>query len=218
MRARTITVASLTDAAVRDVVREWRDTLSEDERERARCYRRPEDGVRFTARRALLRVLAGEQLRCDPRSIVFRVEELGRPVIAFPESRLAFSVSQTVGLAMLALAWDCRIGIDAERVNETIDVHEIAREVFSDAELRSLKARPAAAFFPTWVRKEALLKALGTGLSGPTKEIATTEALDGWTLRDLAAPAAGVCAALAASIADVAIVERQWPSAGPDLR
>jgi 4'-phosphopantetheinyl transferase len=185
-------------------------TLSADERQRASAYRREQDRLRFIARRGTLRWLIGGYLDCAPDSLRFQTTRLGKPALLSPDAqslagRLAFSVSQTDGTALLAFAWDCRLGVDVERVVGGIDVTGVARQVFSPAESVALDAArrdPSAAFFSTWTRKEALLKALGTGLSGEPRSYSTHgdprcrathwaasqegSIMSGWTCRELA--------------------------------
>ncbi len=101
------------------------------------------------------------------------------------------------------------IGIDIERVDSKRNWQAIAERRFSLAERRSLRryrdddARRLA-FFRTWVRKEAFVKALGTGISTNFSrfDVATGavpslnglriegEERDRWTIRDLPIPKA----------------------------
>jgi 4'-phosphopantetheinyl transferase len=144
-------------------------TLSSDERQRARAYKRATDRDRFVARRCMLRRLIGGYLHCQPESLRFGVTEFGKPVLQWPHvARLAFNVSQTEGIALLAFASDCRIGVDVQRQINDIDLAHVGRTIFSSIEKRMIdEVRPDSVdtFFTLWTRKEALLKALGTGLS-----------------------------------------------------
>jgi 4'-phosphopantetheinyl transferase len=179
--------------------------LSPDERQRAAAYRQAPHRQRFIARRGMLRWLLGRYLGCEPASLVFGPGGFGKPVLHWPAApRLGFSVSQAEGMALLAFARDCSVGVDVEQVAGGIDIAGVAREVFSPAEMRLLDAAgpdAAAAFFSTWSRKEALLKAVGTGLAGQPCSYTTGEdglpgqgrwrawhngvALAGWTFLDL---------------------------------
>ena len=62
-----------------------------------------------------------------------------------------------------------RIGVDLEFAREGREFTEIADRFFSQAESAELRALPPearrAAFYRAWTRKEAYLKAWGTGLS-----------------------------------------------------
>jgi 4'-phosphopantetheinyl transferase len=79
-------------------------------------------------------------------------------------------VAHSAGLALVAVTTDCEVGIDLERLREVTYWEEIAHRYFHDAEVRAIHASPPAdrgpAFIRCWTAKEAVLKALGVGLSG----------------------------------------------------
>ena len=177
LQENTVHVWVLNDALIEPACAALAHTLSPDELQRARAYKREKDRVRFIARRSILRSLIGRYLNCRGESLRFRVAPFGKLALQqLDAARLAFNVSQTDGTALLAFAWDCHVGVDVERLIGGMDVTGIGREVFSSIEEAALDAaRPdsVAAFFSTWVRKESLLKALGTGLSGEPKSYTT---------------------------------------------
>lgn len=199
-------------------------TLSPDEQARASRYQRQPHRQRFVARRGMLRWLIARYLGCRPESLCFRLDEFGKPALQWPAaSALAFSVSQTEGLALLAFAWDCRLGVDVEQVMDGVDSAGVGQDIFSAIEQKTLEAaKPdsAAAFFSLWSRKEALLKAVGTGLSNQSGSYTTKDDLQrgenrwrvslngvpftGWTFLDLA-PSPQVRAALAVSRPDAQV-------------
>ncbi|MGO4152596.1 4'-phosphopantetheinyl transferase family protein [Cupriavidus sp. YAF13] len=179
--------------------------LSPDERQRARAYRHERNRNAFIARRSLLRWLIGGYLTCRPESLRFCATPFGKPVLQWPHAaKLAFSVSHTDGMTLLAFAWDCRVGVDVERWIDGLDIAGIGRGIFSPIEEEALEpARPdsAATVLSIWTRKEALLKALGMGLSGEPNAYTTEDdlqigegrwrashhgtAISGWTCLDL---------------------------------
>lgn len=181
-----------------------RTTLSDDELRRADRYRRAGDARWFVARRGLLRLLLGRLCGGDAAAVQFAASADGKPALLAPsDTGLGFGVAQTEGMSVLAIGRSVDIGIDVERRVDGPDLFGLAEEVFSAEEQRVLRdADPthrAAQFFATWARKEALLKALGVGLSGEPRRY-TTEAgaqapcwtarhddavLSGWTLLDL---------------------------------
>ncbi len=157
--------------------------LSSDEHERVRRYRRAEDGEWFARRRAALRMLIGRYVRQDPAALRFRYDSSGQLLLDSPEvTDLAFSVSQTKGLARIAFGWTCRIGVDVERVDDRVDIDGVAREVFSTAEREA--GLSLEGFYRTWTRKEALLKALGVGLAGQPRDLTTADAGEGSGARE----------------------------------
>lgn len=194
-------------------------TLSADERARAGRYRAEVHRQRFIARRGMLRWLSARYLGCSPHALRWEVEDGGKPLWRQPVApRLAFSLSQTESMALLAFAWDCRVGVDVQQELADVDFAGVGQAVFSAAEQAALAGAggdAGAEFFRLWSRKEALLKAVGTGLSEEARSYTTQQAEDqrgrgewrashrgvpiaGWTFLDLA-PGPGVKAALAVS-------------------
>lgn len=176
----TVHVWVLNDSDVGQASAAFARTLSADEQQRARACIRARDRDRVMARRGVLRRLLGHYLNSQPERLSFGVTRFGKPFLQHEgAAQLAFNVSQGDGTALLAFAWDCRIGVDVERPIGGFDVAGVARQSFSSTELKTLEAArsdPADTFFSIWVRKEALLKALGTGLySGELKSIATED-------------------------------------------
>jgi len=168
-------------------------TLSQDERDRSARFRFARDRLRFVAARGTLRALLGRYLRTRPGRIRFSYNAFGKPELspAFG-SRLRFNLSHSAGLALIAITRDAAIGVDVEYIQPHPDYAEIARGVFSAAELDELDRLPSdvypLAFLSCWTKKEASLKARGEGLAG----------LDG-TATDAVSfqPAAGYIAAVA---------------------
>ncbi len=214
----------LDDALVEPVCSTLAHTLSPDERQRAQAYRHERHRNDFIARRSLLRWLIGCYLNCKPESLRFSVTPFGKPVVQWPPAaRIAFSVSHTDGMTLLAFAWNCRIGVDVARRIDCLEIGGLGRGIFSLIEEKALdRTRPdaAATLLSTWTRKEALLKALGMGLSGEPNAYTTEDDLrlgaghwcashrgktiSGWTCLDLVA-GPDVRAALAVSLEDASV-------------
>lgn len=164
----TVHVWVLNDADVGQASATFVQTLSPDERKRAHACKRARDRDRVIARRGMLRTLLGYYLDCRPECLSFGVADFGKPFLQREgAAQLAFNVSQSDGIALLAFAWNCHIGVDVERPVGGFDVAGVASQIFSSTELKALEASRSVSvdtFFSIWVRKEALLKALGTGL------------------------------------------------------
>ena len=130
---------------------------------------------------------------------------------------IAFNVSHSHGLALVALTLGGRLGVDLEKTRPEVEWRELAARYFAEAEIRALENRPQGdglkAFYACWTRKEAFVKALGAGVShglkefdvsvGPDEEYAALtirsqdEDAAGWLIKNLPVPADYV-AALAA--------------------
>ena len=80
-----------------------------------------------------------------------------------------FNLSHSESKGLAAVSRGARIGVDLEFAREGREFTEIADRFFSQAESAELRALPPearpAAFYRAWTRKEAYLKAWGTGLS-----------------------------------------------------
>ncbi|SDD76261.1 4'-phosphopantetheinyl transferase family protein [Aquimonas voraii] len=99
----------------------------------------------------------------------FGREPRGRPFLlesALPA--LQFSLSDTVGGCLLALANGLRIGVDLERAERRMPALQLARRYFAASEFEALSALPEhlreRAFLHAWTAKEAACKATGSGL------------------------------------------------------
>lgn len=141
--------------------------LDPTERARADRFRFARDRARFIARRGLLRQLLVRHIGGDPATLAYRAGAFGKPSLATSGPR--FSTSHSHGIALFAIAPDIEIGCDIERFDERIDSDRIAQRLFAPQEIRVLRQAPPESrrqiFFQCWTRKEAVLKALGTGLS-----------------------------------------------------
>jgi len=156
------------------------ETLSPDELVRARRYRLERDRRRFIAARVGLRHLLARYLGMDPASVRFVSGEHGKPQLASAASSwLRFSASHSESLAVFAVGRDREIGVDIERVREDVDMEPVARRVLSIGERADVDELPPdarrRAFYRSWVRKEAVLKALGDGLAVEPHELDVTE-------------------------------------------
>ena len=147
--------------------------LAPDERERAERFRVDAARRRFVVARSALRKLLGLYLRTPPDEVGFDYDTTGKPRLR-PSGRLPdlqFNLAHSGELALLAVARGCEVGIDVERLRQVHHWREIAERYFhldEDAEIRALpEAEQLAAFMRCWTGKEAVLKAIGTGVTRP---------------------------------------------------
>lgn len=142
-----------------------------DEAEQARLdrFRPPEVKQQFLAAHALLRLALSAHTGLPPGEWRFGAGAHGKPHITLPtlSEPPAFSLSHTRGLVACAVAPRGSLGIDVERLDRKAGLDALLPRVCSEEERRRLPQGGEAlqhAFFRTWTLKEALLKALGTGL------------------------------------------------------
>ena len=83
----------------------------------------------------------------------------GRPELA--SVKLNFSISHSETLVLCAVSASHHIGLDVEFIKDFNFVELIDR--FHQEEIKAIQAGGTYAFYTVWTRKEALLKATGTG-------------------------------------------------------
>lgn len=146
--------------------------LAPDEVARARRFASSALHDRFVACRAFLRQVLAGHLGVDAGDVRFRYEPQGKPSLAAPHRGLRFSLAHSGALAVCAVTQgDDDIGVDVEHVRPLETADALARAVLSPVELVRLHALPESvrlrSFYEAWTRKEAILKALGCGLTRP---------------------------------------------------
>lgn len=163
--------------AATTTVEEFRKFLTPDELIRASRFRSQHLQRSFIVRRGALRLLLGRYSDTDPAQIRFRYGPNGKPAIDAP-SRIWFNTSHSANLALCAFALDREIGVDVEQIRPLPDMEEIAKRFFSEEETSALLSLASnqreRAFFLCWTRKEAYVKATGSGLSTPLDQFAVT--------------------------------------------
>jgi len=148
-------------------------TLSPDETVRANRFIFLSDRNRFVMARGILRELLGAYLALSPAKLQFCYGDYGKPALKGKTagSSLQFNLSHSGGLAVYALAFGRRLGIDVEHFRPQLAGEEIARRYFAVRELVELQKLPpqlrVEGFFLCWTRKEAYVKAQGAGMSIP---------------------------------------------------
>jgi len=205
--------------------------LSADELVRVERLHFEQDRFRFAAGRSALRTILGRILGEAPARLAFEYAENGKPRLAHRQSKgqLEFNVSHSHSLALVAVARSRRVGVDVEQVRELADMGEIVERFFSRQERAAFAEidhdQRTVAFFRGWVRKEAVLKVIGAGMSLPLDsfdveltpgEPAKLLRIEGppgeaqrWKLADLN-PAPGFVGALAVEGAGWRLVEREF--------
>jgi 4'-phosphopantetheinyl transferase len=162
--------------------------LSTDERERADRFRLDRDRARYAAARGWLRRLIARYLDVDASAVTFGKGAFGKPELSHPAaSWLRFNAAHSADLAVFAVAFDRRVGVDVERVRADFPVDAVANRFLPSDDRLALAALPpdrrGSAFFGMWARREAYLKALGVGLGGTDPDgAAPADQRAGWSL------------------------------------
>jgi 4'-phosphopantetheinyl transferase len=141
------------------------ERLSADERARLAPVREPSLRRRFLLRRAMLRCILGAA--CNG-AVQFTFGPHGKPALAAPGSP-RFSLSHSGLFSALAVHTGGVLGIDVAAEGPLPGLDALVSRVFAPEEQASFAELPQAlrlgAFYRAWLCKEALLKALGTGLT-----------------------------------------------------
>jgi 4'-phosphopantetheinyl transferase len=183
--------------------------LQPEERERASRLLFPADRRQAIASRGTLRLLLAHYTGTKhPRELELVPGERGKPYLA--DSHLRFNLSHTRNLALFAFAREIELGIDVEEIQAARDLDAVAEQSFAPSEREALHSLPqpqrTVAFYRCWTRKEALLKAEGSGLFRaldsftvsllPGEPANILSGADGWDLQhiDAASNAVGAIA------------------------
>jgi 4'-phosphopantetheinyl transferase len=142
--------------------------LSPQERERAEGFARERDGRLWARSRGLLRELLGHYLLLDGRGLRFTAGAHGKPALPEDPEPLSFNLSHSAATAVYAFSAAGPVGVDVELARHSVDALALAARVFGPAEAERLERldphRREQEFRRAWVRHEAALKCLGTGI------------------------------------------------------
>ena len=143
--------------------------LSVNEKRNAARFIYEIDAFLFSVRHNLLRIILGNYLNCDPTKIKFNSNHYQKPHIAHPKTNIQFNISASSNRFVASFSLQHTIGVDIEVIRQIEDVKQLASDYFTVQESNWLESQPESmkttAFFQLWSKKEALVKAIGKGLS-----------------------------------------------------
>ncbi len=154
--------------------------LSKDEQNRAARFRYPVHRGRFIASHGILRNILSRYLGQSPESIRYSANAHGKPYLRdlCRGTDFRFNLSHSQDMALYAIAVDREVGIDVEHPGRSGKTLDIAARFFAPVEAAAIGELPERlrkkAFFACWTRKEAYLKARGSGLSAPLDQFAVS--------------------------------------------
>lgn len=142
--------------------------LDDSERARAGRFVFERDARRFVACRLALRHLLSPLAAAQPADLRFETGRYGKPRLDHPGA-IHFNVSHSGPFGLIAVCPTSPLGVDIEQWRDMPDAADLAARNFTRAEQAELEAVPAharsLAFLRGWTRKEACIKAVGSGLS-----------------------------------------------------
>jgi 4'-phosphopantetheinyl transferase len=145
-------------------------SLCDWERERMLRFRDLELAARYAIGHGVLRELLGKYLEAAPAGIEIKTNAQGKPELAaVGETPLYFNMAHSEDVILFGFTGSCPLGVDVEAIRpgpvSTLEVRRILYAEEWDA-WQTLQAEDQVpVFYQTWARKEAVLKALGVGLS-----------------------------------------------------
>ncbi|MDE2076930.1 MAG: 4'-phosphopantetheinyl transferase superfamily protein [Burkholderiales bacterium] len=141
-------------------------SLSDAEQERAKRFRFEIDARRYVASHTALRHILGTTLGVSPQDVAIDLGPHGKPHPL--DSSCHFNLSHSDDWALIAIHHSEPIGIDLECYHPFSDWALLAQQNYTPDEYQALASLPAEqqalGFLRCWTRKEACLKALGSGL------------------------------------------------------
>lgn len=154
---------------------DWR-MLTPDERTRAGRFAYEAGRSAFVSTRAALRRRLAEETGIAPEALPILTDSHGRPLLrARTPSPFDFNVSHCIGMAAIAVTRGGRIGVDIEARSHSADLRELVPQVMGPREVALLDTLDGdaflRAFYGSWTRKEAVVKAIGVGLSYPVRTL-----------------------------------------------
>lgn len=153
------------------------ELLSDAETDRAERFKTSALRNRYIAAHAGLRILLNNRYGCALEKIEFIINEAGKTFIN-TNDKISFNISYSGTFVAIGLDHGDDIGVDIEASRPISDALELAVAHFTQSEQTELRrtasssaAALSRAFLKVWVRKEAVVKAIGCGLSVPLNTI-----------------------------------------------
>jgi len=150
--------------------------LSAEELDRYHSFHFAKDQHSYLLSHALVRTVLSSYCDVLPQQWQFDINDHGKPEIASTIDcpALRFNLSHTDGLAMCVVTLEDDCGIDVENRRRQNRLLPVAEKMFAEHEVLSLRElgedEMRMRFFDYWTLREAFVKAVGTGLSGSSKQ------------------------------------------------
>lgn len=139
--------------------------INKDDRIKAEKLHNSKDQKTILICHTLLRLILSSKLNKNPDEILYRSGMKGKPELK--DNALFFNISHTTDSFVIAISESFPVGVDLEDLNKHLNYEPIVKRFFSEKEAEYILSTPLESkdrFFLLWTRKEALLKAIGTGI------------------------------------------------------
>lgn len=157
----------------RDQYQHFLSLLDSDERVLAKRIVNVSVQQMFVLSHGWLRIVLGEYLGYPADQLVIAKASHGKPFLV-DSPQLVFNLTHCLDKMLLAVAWDCQLGIDIEICQARARLEDIAKICLADEELAHWNAlsdqHKITVFYQFWTRKEAFFKATGLGIGAGLQE------------------------------------------------
>ena len=156
------------DSGREDEALKW---LDERESSRRSSFINPGPRRRFVLCRAALRAILCRELGCRREELEFGTSYYEKPfaIVRGKPRPISFNVSHSGKNGIIAFSSEGRVGVDVEDVTPRNNMGLLAEAAFTTSEQIDLGSvdgtEKLRLFFRIWTMKEALIKAVGMGLS-----------------------------------------------------
>lgn len=147
--------------------------LTDADHQRAAAFRFPGDARYWSACRAALRRILGRICGLHPHDVPIVPGRNGKPALTGAFAGIHFNLSHCHDLALVAVGGS-PVGVDIEPLERAPDLLGCESSFCHPLEIESLPVDPGTRslrLLEIWTAKEAMLKALGTGLLQPPEEV-----------------------------------------------
>jgi 4'-phosphopantetheinyl transferase len=152
----------------RDEIHRFWTLLNPSERIKSQRFYRQDDRNNYILVHGMLRSLLSRTLGLPPDSLEFSYNQYGKPYVSGAGTKIFFNMSHSSDVSVIGFDPASEIGVDVEKINENVDYESIISHFFTCNEISYIHSRRNESlrrFFEIWTRKEALLKALGIGIT-----------------------------------------------------
>ncbi|MFD7707406.1 4'-phosphopantetheinyl transferase family protein [Streptomyces sp. NPDC059786] len=160
-------------AADAETLRRCAALLAPDERRR-REHMVPSQRALYASAHAALRLVTAAYTGTPPTEVAFLRGSFGKPYVS-GHPGLRVSLAHTAGLSLVAVGRDGPVGVDVERLAPLRDPAGLRRQILTGTEAAHWPEEPEdaphSALFTYWTCKEAVLKAMGSGLAGDLRAV-----------------------------------------------
>lgn len=151
-----------------------RQTLDPAEQSRARSFAFARDGLLWMSHRVALRSILAQHLDTPPESVGLACDPTGKPHLADTPCPLHFNLSHAGHFLAVVISTQGPVGVDLEPRCRAAELLGCEDSFCHPLELRTLPDEPTSRsdrLLELWTAKEAVLKAVGTGMLHPPQEI-----------------------------------------------